>query len=297
MKSAITRAVLILGLSAFVHPQAAAADPPGSTQWIVTTAKATGYTGETYESALRILNLGLHDAPLRLTFFPQTPLGPDSSAFGDPSAASTVDVVIPAGQKVSYWNALGLFSRAAGAGAIRIVSTGTDPQGKPIPVSATSMTMTYPAGTVFPGPAVTGPLIAAQGPDALVGLGEPAAIPFLWLGGDDTFGSYRSNIFLASTNADSDTVVRLTLVTNANVSQKSREITLGPLTQTQINNVYGYFEYVPFCPPCPSDPMGADEVRIEVSVLSGGPVAMGASVIDLLNSSSFYVPAVKRPAP
>ena len=159
------------------------------------------------------------------------------------------------------------------------------------------MTRTYPAGTLFSAPAVTGPPIAAQGPDALIGVGEPAAIPFLWLGGDDLNGAYRSNVFLASANADSETVVRLTLVTDANVAQESREITHGPLTQTQVNNVFGYFEYVPFCPPCPSDPMGPDEVRIDVSVLSGGPVAVGGAVIDMLNGSSFYVPAVKRPAP
>lgn len=296
MSPAKACAVLVLGLSALVHPQDAAAAPPGSTQWIVTTAKATGYTGEKYESVLRILNLSPYDAPLRLTFFPQTPLGPDRRASGDPSAASTVDVVIPAGQKVSYWDALGLFGRTAGAGAIRIVSTGTDPQGRPIPVSASSMTKTNRAGTTFPAP-VTGPLIAAQGPDALIGAGEPAAIPFLWLGGDDLNGAYRSNIFLASANADVETVVRLTLVTDENVAQKSREITLGPLAQTQINNVFFYFDFVPFCPPCPSVDMGPDEVRVDVSVLSGGPVAIGAAVIDELNGTSVYVPAVKRPTP
>jgi hypothetical protein len=159
------------------------------------------------------------------------------------------------------------------------------------------MTRTYPAGTEFSAPAVTGPLIAAQGPDALIGVGEPAAIPFLWLGGDDLNGAYRSNVFLASANAESETVVRLTLVTDANVAQESREITLGPLTQTQVNNVFFYFDFVPLCPPCPSVPTGPDEVRIDVSVLSGGPVAVGGAVIDMLNGSSFYVPAVKRPAP
>lgn len=288
-------AVLIFGLSVAAQPQAAA-ESPGTTQWIVTTAKTTGHNGEQYESVLRVLNLSPYDAPLRLTFFPQTSLNASRSAFGDPSAASTVDVVIPAGLKVAFWDALGLFGRTAGAGAIRIVSTGTDPQGRPIPVSASSMTRVYAAGPELSAP-VTGPLIAAQGLDTLIGAGEPAAIPFLWLGGDELSGSNRSNIFLASANGDSETVVRLTLVTNENVAQESREITLGPLTQTQINNVFFYFHFVPFCPPCPSDSMGPDEVRVDVSVLSGGPVAVGAAVIDNLNGTSVYVPAVKRPTP
>ncbi len=287
---------LSLLLSTMIPSANALAQEHGTTQWIVTTAKATGHDGEQYESVLRILNLSPYDAPLRLTFFPQTSLNASRSAFGDPSAASTVDVVIPAGLKVAFWDALGLFGRTAGAGAIRIVSTGTDPQGNPIPVSASSMTKTYPAGPESYAP-VTGPLIAAQGPDTLVGAGEPAAIPFLWLGGDDLNGAYRSNIFLASANTDSQTVVRLTLVTNGNVAQESREITLGPLTQTQINNVFFYFDFVSFCPPCPSVDMGPEEVRVDVSVLSGGPVAVGAAVIDELNGTSVYVPAVKRATP
>ncbi len=296
MNIAKSLGALSLLLSATVPSAHALAEEPETTQWIVTTAKATGYTGEKYESVLRVLNLSPWDAPLRLTFFPQTPLDASRRALGDPSAASTVDVVVPAGLKVAYWDALALFGRTAGAGSIRIVSTGTDPQGRPIPVSASSMTRTYRADTTFPAP-VTGPLIAAQGPDALIGAGEPAAIPFLWLGGDDLNGAYRSNVFLASANAASETVVRLTLVTNENVAQKSRDITLGPLAQTQINDVFFYFDFVPFCPPCPSVDMGPEEVRVDVSVLSGGPVAVGAAVIDRLNGTSVFVPAVKQPTP
>ncbi|MGZ5427003.1 MAG: hypothetical protein ACXWE1_07315, partial [Thermoanaerobaculia bacterium] len=130
--------------------------------------------------------------------------------------------------------------------------------------------------------------IASQNQDQVVALGETAYVPYISGSPSTTPPSgYRTNLFLLSTNATGNTTVSVTLRKADGTSLGSRIITLGKLSQTQINNIASFFGYVP----------AASDTNLTalVAVTSGGPVATGASIIDNAIGSISYAPPVKLP--
>ena len=79
----------------------------------------------------------------------------------------------------------------------------------------------------------------------------------------------------------------MTLRKGDGTSVGSKNITLGKLSQTQINGIASFFGYVP----------AASDTNLTalVTVTSGGPVATGASIIDNAIGSISYAPPVKMP--
>ena len=278
-----TCTALALGLSALVTAVPARAVPPEANRWIVSTGKGPGAGGEFYWPSLRLLNSNPTDAPVELSFLPQSGLDASGSATGDNAGVSSVSIVVPAGQTLDLapsWNPFGATGRA---GAVRIASTGVDAQGRPLVVEGYSQT-TVLVGE--PAHEVLGPHIPTQGPGSLIAGGESAWVPFLVTGGWEESGLYRSNLFLLSTNADSNTVVTLTLVDYDNETRGSRDVTLGRLAQTQVNDVARFFGYVTCANGCPSSQPQAETFSIVATVRSGGPVAVGGVVIESLRGSS-----------
>src|SRR5512140_3708515 len=102
MASPKTRAAAVAGFL-FLIP-ALPTDAASPTQWVVTTAKATGARGEENASTLRLFNFNPFDATVALSFLPQSPLDASLRATGDNSKASSVSVVVPAGQKLNVEN-------------------------------------------------------------------------------------------------------------------------------------------------------------------------------------------------
>ncbi len=288
-----THAAVAAGLLVIISSGPVDAASPVPTQWIVTTARATGARGEEYLSSLRLLNFNSLEASVALTFLPQSPLDPSLSANGDNSTASSVSVLVPAGEKLDIGNVLSFLGVNSGAGAIRVASSGRDPQGQPLPVAAHSLTTTVVGS---PAQALFEPPFRHKVPAELVGAGETAWLPFLWTGGSLEGSWYRSNVFLLSTNADSETVVTLTLVDYAhNVRGKQGHHAGSPcpdpdqrcrillrLSDLLLRVSVGH-------PPARGDPplpFGQEQ----------GPVAAGGSIIDNLTGASLYVSVVKASA-
>lgn len=286
-------AAMVLGLFLVVPGRPSHAEAPAATQWIVATGQGKGARSERYWPSLSLFNSSSLDATVELAFLPQSPLDSSGRAMGDNSTASSSTVLVPAGKKLdltSIWNPFGDGSLA---GAVRVTTTGRDPQGHPLPVSAFSLTTVWKGD---PLQETLGPLIPAQGPDALVGPGGSARVPFLQTGWSEQ-AWYRSNLFLLSTNAGSDTVVTVTLIDMFGESRGSRDLTLGRLSQTQVNDVAAFFNYQICAHGCPSDQVMTEVFDVFVTVRSGGPVAAGGVVIENNTGASLYVPSVRSAAP
>jgi hypothetical protein len=130
--------------------------------------------------------------------------------------------------------------------------------------------------------------IPSQNRDQLVAVGETAWVPYISASPSTTPPSgYRTNLFLLSGNGTGSTNVTVTLRTSDGTEVGSRTLTLGKSSQTQINNIAGFFGYVP---------AGIEtNLTALVTVTSGGPVATGASIIDNAIASISYAPPVKLP--
>ena len=286
-------AALVLGLLSLVPPSPSHAESPAATQWIVATGQGKGAKGESYWASLYLFNSSPLDATVELTFLQQSPLDPSGRALGDNSAAPSTSVLVPAGQKLNLRSVWDPFGDEGRAGAVRVTTTGKDPQGQPLAVSALSLT------TVFRGDPVQetlGPLIPAQGPDSLVGVGQTTQVPLLRTGWSEP-AWYRSNLFLLSTNAGSDTVVTVTLIDMSGESRGSKDLTLGRLSQTQINGVAAFFDYQLCAHGCPSGLPETEVFDVFVTVRSCGPVAVGGVVIENNTGASLYLPSVRSTAP
>jgi hypothetical protein len=285
--------VLFVALSSLGPAPASAAEPPAAVRWIVTAGRGAGAAGEQYYSTLDLLNPNAVDATVEVSFLPQSPLDASGNALGDNSGAPARTFLVPAGGNLrvdTFWTQ---FGDAGNAGAIRVVPTGTDAQGNPlsvVPLSRTSGVKQDPYREF------RGPLIVGQGPATLLGAGETGRVPLLETG-QSLFTSYRSNLFLLSTSREAGTVVELTLLDAAGESRGTRTITLGRLSQTQVNDVGRYFGYQTCAHGCPSGSPYPETFDVLVRVVSGGPVAAGGVVIEAENGSSIYVEPVKVAAP
>jgi hypothetical protein len=257
--------------AAFFLSTALRADTPATTQWVVTSAHASG-GGNDYVTGLRIVNPNAAAATVDLYLLPA------SDGSGDNSAASKVTVTVPANATLAIDDVLSTKFGTVGAGGIRVESTGTTPQ----PVWVLSQTLVVNAKSSTGVPGTNGFAIPAQNTEQLVALGETAYVPYVSSSSSGSSG-YRTNLFLLSANAAGSTVVTVTLLKGDGTVLGTRDVTLAKYAQTQINGIAASFGYT------------ADDTNLTatVKVKSGGPVATGASVIDNAIASISYSPPVK----
>ncbi len=270
-----------------ILPATAAADTPATTQWVVTSAKASG-GGNDYVTSLRIVNPNATAAPVDLTFLAASGLDGSNSALGDNSGAQKVSVSVPASQTLALDDVLFATFRTTGAGGIRVEAPGTDPGGRPLAVWVLSQTLVVNAKNQAGTAGTNGFAIPSQTQDQLIAAGETAYVPYISGSPSTTPPSgYRTNLFLLSANSTGNTVVDVTLRKSDGTSAGTKTLTLGRLSQTQINGIASFFGYTPAA----SD----TNMTALVTVKSGGPVATGASVIDNAIGSISYSPPVKTP--
>jgi hypothetical protein len=264
-------------VAAFLTPAALFADTPSTTQWIVTSAKATGRNGENYVSSLRIVNPNAVAAPVDLTFLP---FSTDGSGDNGTSLAR-VSVVVNAHSSLAINDVLATFP-ATGSGGILVQSTG----GVPVPVWALSQTLVTNALSHTGVAGTNGFAIPSQTTDQLIAAGETGYVPYVSASASPTSG-YRTNVFLLSANTSGNTDVTVALVKSDGTVLGTRDITLARRAQTQINDIANSFGYTP-------GGTGVDTtLTATVTVKSGGPVATGASVIDNAIASVSYSPPMK----
>jgi hypothetical protein len=265
-------------------------DTPASTQWVVTSAKATGAGGNQYVTSLRIVNPNAAAVEVDMYFLPQTGLDASNNALGDNSGAAKVVVTVPANSTLALDDLLASKFSTAGAGGIRIESFAATGGLSPAPagVWVLSQTLVVNARNQAGTPGTNGFAIPSQNQDQVVALGETAYVPYISASpSTDPPSGYRTNLFLLSTNATDSTEVTVALRKADGTSVGSQKVTLGKLSQTQINNIASFFGYVP----------AASDTNLTalVTVTKGGPVATGASIIDNAIGSISYAPPVKMP--
>src|ERR1035441_750637 len=269
-------------------PATLLADTPASKQWVVTSAKVSG-GGNDYVTSLRIVNPSAAAAEVDLYFLPQTPLDlTTNSALGDNSAAPKVVVTVPANSTLALDDVLNLTFGTAGAGGIRVESFVAGGGLNPAGVWVLSQTLVVNAKNQAGTSGTNGFAIPSQSQDQVVAVGETAYVPYISASPSTTPPSgYRTNLFLLSANGAVNTKVTVTLRKADGTSVGSQNITLGKLSQTQLNNLARHFG----CAPAAND----TNLTALVTVTSGGPVATGASIIDNAIGSISYAPPVKVP--
>jgi hypothetical protein len=278
LKSTRNASVTALVLAtALLSPAAWAAKSPATTQWIVTSAHATG-TGTpppNFISSLRIVNPNAAIAHVTLTFYKQIALDGSGKALGDNTAAAGVTVDVPANQTLAIDDVIATqFGNAANAGGIKVDSD--------IGVSVLSQTLN--TNVAIQGGATGSDGLAIPGlvQDEAIFVGEPAYIPYISASVDTATGK-RSNLFLQSATSSGDTVVHVKLVKGDGTVVGEKDLTLGKLVQTQFNRIAAQFGYS----------VNDTNLTVIVTVTSGGPVFIGASVNDNAVGSQYFAPATK----
>lgn len=259
-------------LAALLLSTALLADTPATTQWVVTSAKATG-GGNQYVTSLRLVNPNAVAAPADITLFPASD-GSGDNGTNPPK----VSVSIPANSTLAIDDVLGTKFGTTGAGGLRIDSTGPTPQG--IWVLSQTLVVNALSSTGVPG--TNGFAIPSQNADQLVALNETAYVPYISSSSSGSSG-YRTNLFLLSANTTASTVVTVTLLKGDGTVLGTRDVTLARGAQTQINGIAASFGYT----------ANDTNLTATVKVKSGGPVATGASVIDNAIASISYAPPMK----
>jgi hypothetical protein len=267
-------------------PATLLADTPAVTQWVVTSAKASG-GGNDYVSSLRIVNPNAVAAEVDMYFLPYSQLDALNNALGDNSGAPKVVVTVPGNSTLALDDVLASNFGATGSGGIRVEAPGTDSvSGRPLAVWVLSQTLVVNAKSSTGVSGTNGFAIPSQSQDQLVAVGETAHVPYVSASPTSTSG-YRTNLFLLSTNGTGSTIVDVTLRKSDGTTAGTKTLTLGKFSQTQINGIANFFGYTP----------AASETNLTalVTVTSGGPVATGASIIDNAIGSISYAPPVKMP--
>jgi len=254
----------------------AAADTLTTKSWVVTSAKATGAGGEQFVTSLRLVNPYNTTANVSLTFLPQSSLDSTNSALGDNSGRPASNLTVAAGATRAIDDVVGtLFGSAAPAGGIRINSD--------IPISVFSQTLVANARSATGVAGTYGFAIPSQVDDQAISVGDTAFVPYVTSTPDGATSGYRTNLFLLSTFTGGNSVVNVQLVKGDGSSIGNKQITLGKGSQTQINRIGSFFGYT----------QADNNLTAVINVLSGGPVVVGASVIDNAISSIAYTPPVK----
>jgi hypothetical protein len=281
----ILRSLAVATVATLSFESTLGADTPATTQWVVTSAKASG-GGNDYVTSLRIVNPNGTAAPVDLYFLAASGLDGSNSALGDNSGAQKVSVTVPPNQTLALDDVLASKFGASGAGGIRVEAPGTDTGGRPLAVWVLSQTLVVNAKSATGVSGTNGFAIPSQSSDQLVALGETAYVPYI-SGSPTSTSGYRTNLFLLSASQTGNTTVDVTLRKSDGTSAGTKTLTLGKFSQTQINGIASFFGYTP----------AASETNMTalVTVTSGGPVATGASVIDNAIGSISYSPPVKIP--
>jgi hypothetical protein len=274
----------IAGLALLLLCGRTLADTPETTQWVLATARATGRGGEEYVSSLRIANPFSQAATVDLTYLAQSPLDASYAATGDNGTAPTVRLTVGPGATLAIEDVLG--TTFAGkvapfgipAGGIRVDSDA--------PVSVLSRTFVANAHDATGVPGTFGFSIPAQAPAQTVSAGETAWLTYVSTSPSATAG-FRTNLILLNTGSAA-TVATVALVRpDGTAAAPPRDYTLGRASAAQQTDIGASFGF-----------SGSEtNLRVEVTVKSGGPVAIGASLIDNAISSIAYLPPVKIDAP
>jgi hypothetical protein len=183
-------------------------------------------------------------------------------------------VTVPAGQTLAIEDVLASFG-ATGAGGLRVTSDR--------PVVVTSQTLVANARSATGAAGTYGFAIPAQTLDNALGAGETAWVPYVSGAPDGATTGYRTNLFLLSGNPSGNTVVHVKLVRANGSTVGETNYTLGKLSQTQVNRIAAAL----------GSQTADTNLTAVVTVQSGGPVFLGASVIDNAISSILYTPPAK----
>ncbi len=256
------RAALPIAASLLAPP--ALADTPATMQWLVTSAKVTGARGEEFVTSVRIVNPNPTTTPVDLFFLPNT-----GNPTGDNASPAKVSVTVHGEATWAVDDLLSLFGVSSGSGGVRFESR--------LPVSVLSRTLNMKAPSSSGLAGAYGFTIPAQTSDQAVSAGDTAYVPYI------SSAPGRTNLFLLSTNASSatDLTIRLAKADGSTVGQA--DYTLGRSAQTQVNAIASVFDYSAF----------DATLTAWVTVRRGGPVAIGASVVDGALGSITYVPPFK----
>lgn len=273
----------LAGLAFVLAAAPAAADTPATTQWVLATAKATGRGGEEFVSSLRIANPFSRTARVDLTYLAQSPLDASYAATGDNGAAPSVRLTIGPGETLAIEDVLG--TKFAGqeapfgipAGGIRVDSD--------VPVSVLSRTFVANARSAAGVPGTFGFSIPAQNASQAVAAGETAWLTHVSTSPSATSG-FRTNLILLNTGT-STAVATVALLRGDGSVAGQRDYTLGRGSSAQQTDVGTSFAIAGT----------GTNLRAVVTVKSGGPVVIGASLIDNAISSIAYLPPVKVDAP
>ena len=262
----------------------AAADTPATTQWILATAKSTGRGGEEFVSSLRIANPNSRAAAVDLTYLAQSPLDGAFAAAGDNGAAPMVRVSVSPGETLAVEDVLGTtFAGQAApfgipAGGLRVDSD--------VPVSVLSRTYVANARSASGVPGTFGFSIPAQVARQTVSAGETAWLTYVSASPSASSG-FRTNLILLNTGTQT-AVASVTLVrADGTPVAPARDYTLGRLSAAQQGDIGASFGAA----------AAETNLKVLVTVKSGGPVAIGASLIDNAISSIAFVPPVKLDEP
>ena len=274
----------LAGLALLLLRGPAAADTPATTQWILATAKATGRGGEEFVSSLRIANPLTRAANVDLTYLAQSPIDGAFSATGDNGAAPKVRVTVGPGETLAIEDVLG--TTFAGQAAPFTIPAGGIRVDSDVPVSVLSRTFVANARSASGVPGTFGFSIPAQAPAQTVSAGETAWLAYVSSSPTATSG-FRTNLILLNTGTTT-TVASVSLVRgDGTMAAPARDYTLGRASAAQQTDVGASFGLA-----------GTEtNLRVVVTVRSGGPVAIGASLIDNAISSIAYIPPVKLDVP
>jgi hypothetical protein len=274
----------LAGLALLLLRGPAAAETPATTQWILATAKATGRGGEEFVSSLRITNPLARAANVDLTYLAQSPIDGAFSATGDNGAAPKVRVTVGPEETLAIEDVLGTtFAGQAApfgipAGGIRVDSD--------VPVSVLSRTFVANARSASGVPGTFGFSIPAQSTSQTVSAGESAWLAYVSSSPSASSG-FRTNLILLNTGTATTVASVAVLRGDGTPAAPARDYTLGRLSGAQQGDVGASFGLA-----------GTEtNLRVVVTVRSGGPVAIGASLIDNAISSIAYVPPVKLDVP
>lgn len=260
------------------------ADTPATTQWVLATAKATGRGGEEFVSSLRIANPFPHAAKVALTYLAQSPIDGEGAATGDNGSAPQVRLLVEAGETLAIEDVLGTtFAGKAApfgipAGGIRVDSD--------VPVSVLSRTFVANARSASGVSGTYGFSIPAQTRAETASEGETAWLTYVCSSPSASFG-FRTNLILLNTGSLSTVVLVSLLRGDGTPAAPSRSYTLGRGSSAQVGDIGATFGVT-----------GTEtNLRVLVTVRRGGPVAIGASLIDNAISSIAYLPPVKTDLP
>jgi len=276
MNTTRTRIAVLLAAALGAALPAPAALSPSLKQWIVTSAHATGPNGENFVTSVRLVNATALATQVNLTFLKQTALDGSGNALGDNTGALPIQVTVNANSTLAIDDIIATqFGNAANAGGIRVDSTSQ-------PISVLSQTLVTNGKNQNGTSGTYGLAIPGQILDEAIGVGDTGVIPYICSAPDLTAG-YRSNVFFLTTNSAGNTVVHVKLAKGDGSVVGEKDLTLGRLAQTQFNRIASQFGYTAL----------DTNLTLFVTVKSGGPVFIGASVLDNALGSQYYAPATK----